>query len=383
MLRFFENRSLNEVGAALGASEEAAKKRVNRAVEKLRKFFVRRGVSSTTAIIAGAIAANSVQAAPAALAKAVTVVAVAKGAAASTSTLTLIKGALKLMAWTKAKTVVAGVGILLAAGTGAVIVNNNISPGEPSYQGRRLSEWLADANYSQPQQKRRVAGDAIRKMGTKTLPFLFADLGDERFKKVHYRTDDKRTIDERSWQATWAFDALGPVAKRAIPELETLLEKNPGYVPGALAGIGRDVMPELLRALTNEDFFVRDNTAASIANAIFSGKIKPEEASAAFPTAIANLTYSDTNALFEVNTRSRAAWLVAALRQSPDVSVPLLIQGLQDSNVTVAADCAFALSQFGKDAKIAIPELTEAANSTNNQLRVMAKQSLEGIQNAR
>ena len=53
VLRFFEGRSLNEVGSALGASEEAAKKRVNRALEKLRNFFAKRGVSSTTAIIAG------------------------------------------------------------------------------------------------------------------------------------------------------------------------------------------------------------------------------------------------------------------------------------------------------------------------------------------
>jgi uncharacterized protein (TIGR03435 family) len=75
-------------------------------------------VSSTTAIIAGAISAHSVQAAPVTLAKAVTAVALTKGAAASTSTLTLIKGALKLMAWTKAKTaIVSGVVVLLAAGT--------------------------------------------------------------------------------------------------------------------------------------------------------------------------------------------------------------------------------------------------------------------------
>jgi RNA polymerase sigma factor (sigma-70 family) len=114
VLRFFEGRNFKEVGAALGASEDAAKMRVNRALEKLRKFFTKRGVSSTTAIIAGTISANSVQAAPVALAKSVTAVAIAKGAAASGSTLTLIKGALKIMAWTKMKTAVA-VGILLAA----------------------------------------------------------------------------------------------------------------------------------------------------------------------------------------------------------------------------------------------------------------------------
>ena len=121
VLRFFDGKSLREVGTALGANEEAAKKRVNRALEKLRTFFARRGVSSTTAIIAGAISANSVQAAPVALAKSVTAVAIAKGATASGSTLTLIKGALKIMAWTKAKTaIVIGAGVLLAAGTTTV-----------------------------------------------------------------------------------------------------------------------------------------------------------------------------------------------------------------------------------------------------------------------
>lgn len=123
VLRFFEGRNFREVGAAMGASEDAAKMRVSRALEKLRRFFTKRGVSSTTAIIAGAISANSVQAAPVALAKSVTAVAIAKGVAASGSTLTLIKGALKLMAWTKAKVaIVTGAGVLLAAGTMTVTV---------------------------------------------------------------------------------------------------------------------------------------------------------------------------------------------------------------------------------------------------------------------
>jgi uncharacterized protein (TIGR03435 family) len=123
VLRFFENKNFAEVGSALGASEDAAKMRVNRALEKLRKFFTKRGVSSTTAILAGAISANSVPAAPVALAKTVTVMTVAKGAAVSASTLTLIQGALKIMAWTKMKTAaVVCIGILLAAGTTTVTV---------------------------------------------------------------------------------------------------------------------------------------------------------------------------------------------------------------------------------------------------------------------
>jgi uncharacterized protein (TIGR03435 family) len=123
VLRFFDAKSMREVGAALGANEDAAKKRVNRALEKLQRFFLKRGITSTTAIIAGAISANSVQAAPVALAEYVAAVAMAKGAAVSGSTLTLIKGALKIMAWTKAKTAIVGsVVVLLAVGTTTVTV---------------------------------------------------------------------------------------------------------------------------------------------------------------------------------------------------------------------------------------------------------------------
>ena len=122
-LRFFENRSVAETAAALGIQEWATRKRVERAMEKLRGYFYKHGVVSTTATLAEAISANSVQAAPAMLAKAVTATAFAKGATASNSILTLIKGALKIMAWTKAKTaIVIGVGILLASGTTTVAV---------------------------------------------------------------------------------------------------------------------------------------------------------------------------------------------------------------------------------------------------------------------
>ena len=125
MLRFFKDKNLREVAAALNVNEAAAQRRVHRAVEKLRGFFTKRGVALSSVAITGAISANSVQAAPVALAKSVTAVAIVKGAAASGSTLTLIKGALRIMAWTKAKTaIVAGVGVLLAAGTTTVVVKS-------------------------------------------------------------------------------------------------------------------------------------------------------------------------------------------------------------------------------------------------------------------
>ena len=127
VLRYFENRSLRDVGAALGVDEYAAQKRVGRALEKLRAIFVKRGAVSTSSIIAGALSANSVQAAPSVLAKTVTAVAITKSVASSGSTLTLIEGASKIMAWTKMKTaVVVGAVMLLAAGTATVAVKKHI-----------------------------------------------------------------------------------------------------------------------------------------------------------------------------------------------------------------------------------------------------------------
>jgi hypothetical protein len=101
-------------------------------------------VDSTPAAIAENISANSILVAPAVLAKTVTAVALAKGAAASTSTLTLIKGALKIMAWTKAKTAI-GVtaGILLAGGATTMFIFHTGSAGNMA--AREIAKQAQDA----------------------------------------------------------------------------------------------------------------------------------------------------------------------------------------------------------------------------------------------
>jgi len=86
-LRFFENKSGAETAAILGIQEWAAHKRLNRAVKKLQSFFLKRGITSTTAAIIGSISANSIQAAPVDLAKTVTAAALAKGATGGAATL--------------------------------------------------------------------------------------------------------------------------------------------------------------------------------------------------------------------------------------------------------------------------------------------------------
>src|SRR3989442_4429272 len=65
LLRYFDRKELRAVGDVLGTSEEAARKRVGRALERLRRFLMRRGATLPATALASALAGNAVQAAPA------------------------------------------------------------------------------------------------------------------------------------------------------------------------------------------------------------------------------------------------------------------------------------------------------------------------------
>jgi hypothetical protein len=67
VLRFFEGKSLRETGEVLALTDKAVSKRVDRALEKLRSHFARRGVTVSSALLASVIGANSVHAVPAGL----------------------------------------------------------------------------------------------------------------------------------------------------------------------------------------------------------------------------------------------------------------------------------------------------------------------------
>jgi RNA polymerase sigma factor (sigma-70 family) len=147
VLRFFENKNFAEVGAALGASEDAAKMRVQRALEKLRKIFTKRGIVSTTAILAGAISNNAVSAAPAGLAA--TISAAAATIAGTAVTTTIIMTTIQKIAVTAALTVSVGVGIYQAkeAAKARTEVQTLQQQQEPlAEQVRQLQKDLATAN---------------------------------------------------------------------------------------------------------------------------------------------------------------------------------------------------------------------------------------------
>jgi RNA polymerase sigma factor (sigma-70 family) len=108
LLRFFSGQSFTEVGRVFQISEEAARKRVDRAIEKLRETLGRRGIASTAAALGTALGAH---AAPAVTSEALAAIAAGAWQQASVS------AALPLgvfMSSTKMTVAVAGVVILFA-----------------------------------------------------------------------------------------------------------------------------------------------------------------------------------------------------------------------------------------------------------------------------
>ena len=115
LLRYFEKKSAQEMAERLGISSEAAQKRASRAVERLREFFAKRGVTIGGSGLVVVISANAVQAAPVGLAVTISTAAAFAGTAVQTST---VIAATKTIAMTTLqKTLIAGA-LTAAVGTG-------------------------------------------------------------------------------------------------------------------------------------------------------------------------------------------------------------------------------------------------------------------------
>jgi RNA polymerase sigma factor (sigma-70 family) len=121
LLRYFQNKTLNEVGAALHLTGNAARMRVERALDKLRGKLARRGVTTTASALAAVVATHAVQAAPAGFAAAISAVAVA-GGVVQASTLVAVT---KTIAMTTVQKTIMAAALAAAVGTGIYAVRQN------------------------------------------------------------------------------------------------------------------------------------------------------------------------------------------------------------------------------------------------------------------
>lgn len=155
LLRYFENKSLREVGRALGTSEDAAQKRVSRAVERLREFFSKHGVTVGASGLMVVVSANAVQAAPIGLAATISTSASLAG---TTLITTSAASATKTIAMTTLQKSIVAVALVAAVGTG-------IYETRQADALRRQIQTLREQQAEHILQLTRELDDANRKLG--------------------------------------------------------------------------------------------------------------------------------------------------------------------------------------------------------------------------
>jgi RNA polymerase sigma factor (sigma-70 family) len=156
LLRYFQRKTSGEIGGLIGISEAAAQKRISRAVEQLREFFAKRGITVGASGLAVAISANAVQAAPVGLALTISTAATLAGTTlATTATIT----ATKVIAMTTLPKTIVTVTVAILAGIGIYVARENtklrdhikLQDTHQKSLATRLEQLSADQEYTQQQ----------------------------------------------------------------------------------------------------------------------------------------------------------------------------------------------------------------------------------------
>lgn len=235
---------------------------------------------------------------------------------------------------------------------------------EPHYQGRSLTSWLQQSWDTPLMETQRLAEaqNAIRSIGPKkALPELLKlvqseddpismtimhigdefrisdDIGD-RFIRWH-------SAEDLWWLGERGFEVFGTNGAPAAEALGQLLDKPRRLlvIGRCLESIGKPAEPVICQALTNQDVAVRQWAIDQLASVtddveVYITRIKPR--------------LHDSSDSVRVTTVDA----IGVQTSAPDLAVPILIETLKDS--AVSANAASALANFGTNALIAFPILT-------------------------
>jgi RNA polymerase sigma factor (sigma-70 family) len=157
-LKFFQQKSAREIGHALGVTEDAAQKRADRALERLREILSAQGATLSVGAIAGSLAAHAIHTAPAGLVSNITAT-----AAATKTGLTLV-AATKTLIMTKTQIALITTAVLLTAGIAPIVWLHQTNQASPATWKQRLDsayalasnevvKWIAPKDYPVARQK--------------------------------------------------------------------------------------------------------------------------------------------------------------------------------------------------------------------------------------
>jgi HEAT repeat protein len=268
---------------------------------------------------------------------------------------------------------------------------------EPSYQGRSLSQWLRDIENAREDPEAEPAKNAVRQIGTNAIPYLLGKMRTEDSKlktrfitllaKAHIFSVRIANSNRQHLRALLGFEALGPQASSAIPDLKALLNNTElvGSVGWALVSISPNGVEAAASGLQSTNAIIRRETAGvlGIPGIVrFTTNATPArmavlraQAEIAVPPLIRALNDSDEL------TRARAGTSLGLLGQKPEIVVPALIKNLQETNGwRVPASAAKGLSRFGTNAVAALPALKAIAQHTDSRVREAVATAIQSIE---
>ena len=247
-------------------------------------------------------------------------------------------------------------------------------PDEPMFKGRTVSSWVQDFAFGRfpDMDKHHAAVHALREIGAPATPILTKRL-----------RPTAQTLDSiQDSHTLCAFEALGAIARPAIPDLVTLLgpaydaaresnakarlqDRKSTYAAMSLRAIGKDSIGPLIQALQSEDHRIR--FGAAMAMEYFS-----KSATEVVPGLIKAM--QDEN----YSVRWRAVRSLGVLAAMPDQSIPAIAERLHnDPKPNVRCYAASALRHFGE---AAVPDLKLALSDPSSSVQANAVTSLKEIE---
>jgi len=275
-----------------------------------------------------------------------------------------------------------GVQLLAVAGLVSLIVAGALREREPEYGGKNLSEWVEELGFHagkhlNPPWKAR---GAVAQIGTNAIPYLLTWI---RYEPAHSKTElfaainrtfGCRLLDHRNARATGAaraLQALQSKAEGAIPGLALLMDDanhpiRAQRVTAVLHDLGRDLLSADLALMTNKSAIVRSETIDLLS---LGQKNVP-----ALPILFQGL--HDTDA----KVAEKAAWYLGAFGGKTNLVITQLAETLKDGRAGVRQAAIGSLLRFGTQASPAVSSLRDLVKGSDPQTRKMAIYALEVIE---
>ncbi len=263
---------------------------------------------------------------------------------------------------------------------------------EPTYQSKRLGDWIDSIASAPGRAQASVAEEAVRQIGTKAVPFLIKwmaqppsklrrVLNDLQHQKLGERMPRSVSVDHMSLRgehASLGFRALGDQAGFAAPELlkELRRAKDPMVrlrFVNALQAIGPAGLVALCQVLTNYSVLPSSAAPSPQKQVLLCLPLWGTNAAIALPAVIQCLKAADTEVAAD------AAVALGLVGRGHAEALEALTNAISDPRPPVRLNAVQALQYFGADGRAAVPALLSALRDTDPLLRAQAIAALGEI----